>query len=338
MMRYDADFPLVTVVMPVRNEAAFIRRSLGAVLAQDYPPDRLEVLVVDGDSTDATVAIVQAVAATGGCVQVLRNPARIQARALNIALDAARGDVIVRVDGHTVIAPDYVSQCVYYLRVTGADNVGGLQRGAGLTPWGRAVAAAYRSPFGVPSRFRVGSRAGTVDTVYMGAWSRDVFERVGRFNESMAVHEDYEFNYRIRRAGGRVYLSPDIHSTYYGRQTPGELWQQFFRYGEYKTTMLHRYPASVRWRHLAAPGLVMALAAGALLAPFQRRIARGWRLLVIGYGVVNAAASLRAAAREGWDLLVRLPVVFACMHFAWGCGFWLSACRLIGASIRERRT
>lgn len=337
-MPSSAEFPLVTVIMPVRNEEAFIRRSLGAVLAQDYPPERLEVLVVDGDSTDRTAAIVGAMARMDARVRVLHNAARMQARALNLALDVAHGDVIVRVDGHTVVTPDYVSRCVAYLRQTGADNVGGPQRVMGLTPWGRAVAAAHRSPFAIPSRFRVGSHAGYVDTVYMGAWPRDVFERVGRFDESVGVHEDYELNHRIRRAGGRVFLTPDIRSTYYGRQTPAGLWRQFFRYGASKAIMLRRFPASVRLRHVAAPGLVLALTAGLVLAPVVRGTRRVWRLALLSYGAANAAASVHAAARNGWDVLARLPFVFTCMHVAWGCGFWSSVCRMLGASIRERRT
>ena len=335
-MPIDSESPLVTVIMPVRNEEVFIRWSLGAVLGQDYPPDRLEVLVVDGDSTDRTAAIVQAMAQTDARVRLLHNPARMQARALNLALDVARGDVIVRVDGHTIITPDYVSRCVTHLRQTGADNVGGPQRAVGMTLWGRAVAAAHRSSFGIPSRFRVGSHAGYVDTVYMGAWPRDVFDRVGRFDESVGVHEDYEFNYRIRRAGGRVYLTPDIRSTYYGRQTPAGLWRQFFRYGEAKAIMLRRFPASVRLRHLAAPGFVLAVATGIILAPFFRMIRRFWQLALLSYSAANAAASLRTAARDGWDVLTRLPLVFVCMHIAWGCGFWFSVCRMIGASIHER--
>ena len=145
--------------MPVYNEAAFIERSLGAVLAQLYPAQRLEVLVVDGGSTDATTALVAAIAARDKRVRLLHNPRRIQAAAMNIALDHAQGDVIVRVDGHTIIAADYVRQCVDRLRETGAQNVGGPQRFEATTPFGRAIAAAYRSPFSVPSRFTVSRRA-----------------------------------------------------------------------------------------------------------------------------------------------------------------------------------
>jgi glycosyltransferase involved in cell wall biosynthesis len=334
-MPVPESFPVVTVVMPVFNEEPFIRRSLGAVLAQDYPADRMEVFVVDGLSTDQTVLAVQSSAAGDPRVRILSNPGRIQAQAMNAALDAARGDVIIRVDGHTIITPDYVSCCVYHLQATGAENVGGPQRAAGTTPMGRAIAAAYRSPFSVPSRFTVSQHAEYVDTVYMGAWPRRVFERVGRFDGTLAANEDYEFNHRIRKAGGRIYLSPDIRSEYYGRQTLGALWQQFFRYGGWKFKVLVKHPMSTRLRHLAAPAFVAALAGGALMAPLSRRIARLWMFVLVTYSAASLAASIRAA-REGWGLLLRLPLVFGCIHLAWGCGFWAGALRWIW-QMRERQ-
>jgi len=311
--------------MPVYNEAAFIERSLGAVLAQDYPVERLEVLVVDGGSTDATIALVAALAADAPHVRLLKNPGRIQARAMNVALDHAQGDIIVRVDGHTLIEPDYVSRCVDHLRVTVAQNVGGPQRFAATTTLGRAIAAAYRSPFSVPSRFTISQRAEFVDTVYLGAWPRDVFAQVGRFDETLAVNEDYELNYRIRRAGGRIFLTPDIRSSYYGRQTLRALWRQFFRYGAWKCRVLAQHPRSLRLRHIVAPGFVAALAGGALAGAVARPARRLWAAIIGSYLLANGLASLRQASREGWTLLPRLPLVFACMHLAWGSGFWRSA-------------
>lgn len=322
--------PFVSVIMPVRNESALIRRALDAVLAQEYPC--FEVLVIDGRSTDDTAAIVERVAAADLRVRLLPNPGISQSAAMNIGLRAAHGEVIVRVDGHTILAPDYVSRCVYYLRKTGADNVGGPQRFVGVTPAGRAIAAAYRSPFGVPSRFTSGGRAGFVDTVYLGAWPRGVLERVGRFDESLAANEDYELNVRIRKAGGRVYLAPDIRSDYYGRQTFGALWRQFFHYGGWKFHVVAKHPTSIRPRHTAAPAFVAALVLGALAAPFSRRIARLWRMALVTYGAANGAASIYAAKGDS-DALLRLPAVFAGMHLAWGIGFWRAALAWIAAKL-----
>lgn len=313
--------PFVSVIMPVYNEAPFIRRALEAVLTQDYPPACVEVLVVDGRSTDGTRQIVGEIIQADDRVRLMDNPGRIQARALNLGLEAARGDVIVRVDGHTLVAPDYITRCVVHLRATGADQVGGPLRFVGLTPTGRAIAAAHRSPFCVPSRYRVSRQPAYTDIVYLGAWPRAVFERVGRFNEALAINEDYEFSYRIRRAGGRVFLTPDIRSDYYGRQTLGALWRQFYHYGRWKLRMLARYPASIRPRQVVAPAFVAALLGGALFAPWSRGMRRLWLATVMGYGAANLLASARQAAQEGWALLPRLPFVFACVHVSWGSGF-----------------
>jgi succinoglycan biosynthesis protein ExoA len=311
--------------MPVRNEAEIIQRALGAVLAQDYPAACIEVLVVDGLSTDQTLTLAQSAADGDPRVKVLANPGRIQSCGINVGLRAARGDVIVRVDGHTIIARDYLSRCVHHLRETGAECVGGPLRFAGITPTGKAIASAYRSPFCVPSRYRISRRAEYADTVYLGAWPRRVFDQIGGFDEALAINEDYEFSYRIRRAGGRIFLTPDIYSDYYGRQTFGALWRQFFHYGRWKFRMLARYPDSVRPRQVIAPVAVAALTGGALLAPLNRWIARLWALVVISYGIANLAASLKQAARDGYDRLFRLPAVFACVHLGWGSGFLIEA-------------
>lgn len=337
MQSEHAPPPFVSVIMPVRDEAAFIRHALDAVLAQDYPVERMEVLVVDGRSTDRTRDLVREIAGHVPRVHVLDNPGVIQAQALNIGLAAARGEVIVRVDGHTIIAPDYVRQCVRSLQDTGADTVGGPLRSVGITPLGRAIAVAYRSPFGVPSRYRISHRAEIVDQVYLGAWPREVFERVGTFDPALAVNEDYEHNYRIRKAGGRVFLTPAILSAYYGRQTLSELWRQYVRYGRGKLRVIAKYPASTRLRHLVAPLFVLVLIAGGVLALFSARIAQLWGAVVFAYGIANGAASLRQARRARGGVLFRLPFVFAVMHIAWGAGFWIELTHLLWLRIVRRQ-
>lgn len=319
----EHDLPRVSVIMPVRNEADFIRHSLGAVLAQDYPADWLEILVVDGESEDDTAVLVQEMAARDSRVRLLNNPDRIQSQALNRGLAAARGNIIVRVDGRAIIAPDYVRQCVHYLHATGAANVGGPLRSMGLTRLGRAIAVGYRSPFGVPSRYRISQHAEYVDQVYMGAWPREVFEQVGGFDPQLAINEDYEHNYRIRKAGGRVYLTPDIRSVYYGRQTLTDLGQQYLQYGRGKLRVVLKYPASTRPRHLVAPLFVAVLLVGTLLAPFNWLAAWLLRGTVLSYAVVNGAASWRESRRVAACPLGWLPAVFAVMHIGWGSGFWL---------------
>ncbi|MFN8377851.1 MAG: glycosyltransferase family 2 protein [Anaerolineae bacterium] len=332
--------PLVSILMPVRNETAFIARSLGAVLAQDYPVDRIEILVADGESDDGTPDFIRSLPG-GERVRIVPNPGRIQAAGLNLLIREARGDVLVRVDGHTLIAPDYVRACVDALRETGAWNVGGPMLPEGTTPMGKAIAAAGRSPFAVPSAFHVSQSATWTDTVYLGAWPRWVFERVGGYNEQVGVNEDYELNVRIRQAGGGIYLTPAIRSTYYGRQTLPELARQYRRYGQSKVRTLAAHPGSLRPRQLAAPVLVAALALGGMLAWISRPIRILFGLLVLAYATANLLASVHVASRSGWALLPRLPAIFATMHLSWGVGFWAGLGNALAARIRHaavRRT
>ena len=204
--------PYVSVIVPVRNEQRYLRRCLDAVLAQDYPTDRLEIFVVDGCSTDGSRAIVADLARVHPHLKLLDNPARGIPQALNIGILAARGSIIVRVDGHAVVDRDYIRSCVRTLTSTGADNVGGPMRSKGLGFWGQAIARAMASPFGRPASFHHATTPRDVDTVFLGAFRRETLGRVGLFDESIFCNEDYELNYRIRRAGGRVHFTPEIRS------------------------------------------------------------------------------------------------------------------------------
>ncbi|MDL1901223.1 glycosyltransferase family 2 protein [Anaerolineae bacterium CFX9] len=263
----------VSIILPIRNEAAFIAECLGAVLAQDYPPDKLEILIADGMSDDNTLDIIRSLPGAER-VTIIPNPDRIQAAGLNRAIEQATGDIIVRVDGHAVIAPDYVRMCVKTLRITGADNVGGAMNPVGITPMGKAIAAAGKSSFAVPTAFHVSQTPQYTDTVYLGAWPRTVFERVGRYRLDVGVNEDYELNFRIRASGGKIFYTPEIRSLYYGRQTLSALWKQYFRYGTSKVKTLRKHPASLRPRQLVAPVFVAGLIGGAVLGHCG---CSGWR-------------------------------------------------------------
>jgi glycosyltransferase involved in cell wall biosynthesis len=319
--------PFVTVIMPVRNEEAFIARSLGAVLRQRYPADRLETLVADGQSDDRTREIIASLPGAER-VRVIENPQRRQAFGLNLALRQARGEIIVRVDGHTIIAPDYVRQCVRALEQSGAVNVGGRMEPRGETPMGCAIAAAGGSRFGVPTAFHVSDTPQFTDTVYMGAWRREALLAAGGFDERLRINEDYELNYRLRRAGGRIYLTPAIRSTYFGRQTLMALARQYFAYGMGRTTTLKLHPDSLKPRQLVAPTFVFALLFGGALATLNGAARVVWAAMLALYALVNLSSSARVArrsGRDGWRLLPRLPLVFATMHVAWGLGFWKGA-------------
>ncbi len=319
--------------MPIRNEEAFIARSLGAVLEQDYPAERMQVIVADGMSDDATRAVVGQLAAAhpGHTVEIVDNPGQIVPTGFNAALERARGDVIVRVDGHTIIDPDYVAQCVSALAESGADNVGGRMDAVSNSPVGEAIALATSSPFGVGnSQFHYAEGQHWVDSVYMGAWPREVFERVGRFDPEMVRNQDDEFNYRLSSSGGRILLTDRIRSRYYSRSSLRALLRQYRQYGHWKVRVLQKHPRQMSARQFAPPALVAGLAGGALLAPFSRPVRRLWALLVAVYAVANLGASLSIARRSELRYMRFLPIVFGALHLGYGAGF-------LGGLVRFRK-
>jgi len=316
--------PFVTLIMPIRNEAGFIASSLSAVLEQDYPHDRMEVLIADGMSTDETRHVIACLAKAypGIRVTVLDNPGKIVPTGMNAALACAQGEIIVRVDGHTIVAPDYVRECIAALERTGASNVGGRMDPVSEGRFGQATALATSSPFGVGgARFHYSDREESVDTVYMGAWPRDVFHRIGFFDEELVRNQDDELNYRLRSQGGKILLSPLIKSRYYNRSTNHALWRQYLQYGYWKVRVMQKHPPQMRPRQFVPPLFVSALLIPLLTAPFFA-IGKWIFLLVAGcYVIANLAASVVVARKSSWRLLPLLPSTFVILHVAYGFGF-----------------
>ena len=332
--------PFVSVVMPIRNEARYISGSLGSVLAQDYPSDRMEVIVVDGMSDDNTRVFVQqlaerAKAQGGSSVTLLDNPSRIVPPAMNIGIRHSRGDVIVRVDGHTILEHDYVRQCVLKLQQSNADNVGGLMRAIGDNYLAKAIAVATSTPFGIGnSSFHYANAEKVVDTVYMGAFRRDTLFRVGLFNEAMVRHQDYELNYRIRKHGGTILLSPSIRSHYYVRNSLRKLWKQYYQYGCWKGILLRNHPDSLRWRHAIPPLFVMSLLASVLLT-VALPLAWWCLALIIGSYLGFLAIATLVTSKATHILYVPvLPIIFAALHLSYGLGIWRG---LLSNKTLERR-
>jgi glycosyltransferase involved in cell wall biosynthesis len=328
--------PFVSVIMPVRNEAASIRASLEAVLAQDYPRDRLEILVADGLSDDGTREQIERVAARDGRVKLVDNPGRIVSTGLNAAISAAAGAVILRMDGHTLYAPDYVSECVKALRESGAENVGGPWRASGKGYVGTAIALAFQSPLASGgARSHAVQYTGFVDSVYLGCWRRDLFERIGGFDEELVRNQDDEHNLRLSRAGGRIWQTPAIRSWYVPRSSISALFRQYAQYGYWKVRVIqkHRIPASLR--HLAPGAFVALVAALAVLVPFvpvARWAAAGLLLSYLLALLAGAIVTCRNA--HAWRALPVLPPVFAAYHFGYGCGF---LCGVFDFLVRRKR-
>lgn len=314
------DAPFVSVVIPMRNEAETIGTLLAEVLAQDYG-GCIEVLVVDGESSDGSARVVEMSAARDPRVRLLHNPRRIVPSALNIAIRAARGDIICRIDGHTRIAPDYIRTGVEALRRTGADNVGGPMRAVGGGWFGDAVATATSSRFGVGAYFHYGTEEREVDTVYLGMWPRTVFERVGLFDEELVRNQDDEFNYRLRKAGGRVVLIPAMRSWYQNRQTLITLLRQYYQYGQWKVRVLQKHPRQMSWRHFVPPCFVAgvgALAGLGIVAPLAGVVAR---VIFDVYLLAILALAVGITPRRGLTAWLATALAFASIHLAWGAGF-----------------
>lgn len=295
--------PSVTIAIPTFNEERHIETVLRAVDRQTYQPI-VEVLVVDGRSTDRTRELA------GRCerVLVLDNPKRAQAAALNIALRHARGDILVRLDGHCEPAADYVERCVDALESTGATLVGGAMTPIAGRGFQRGIAAAMRSPLGVgPARFHTGGPSGWVDTVYLGAGRTEALRALGGYAEDVGVNEDAELAYRARRARG-VWFDSSIHSTYVPRGSIPALARQFHRYGASRAATVRKHPASLAPRQLVAPLLVIAL-----LSPYRRQA-------VATYVGILYLAAVRQAARDPAAVPAMVAVLPA-MHLPWGLGF-----------------
>jgi glycosyltransferase involved in cell wall biosynthesis len=329
--------PPASVIVPCYNEAGTIGLLLEALAEQDIGRDRLEVLISDGRSEDGTRQVIQQVAHRFDdlIVRIVDNPARTIPAALNRAIEAASGDVLVRLDAHSVPARDYVRRCLEVLAATGAANVGGLweirPRGEGWIPQAIARAAAHRLGAG-DARYRIRGVPGPVDTVPFGAFRRDWVRRAGPFDEKLLANEDYEFNYRLRQAGGVVWFDPSIHSTYYARGSLAELWRQYARYGYWKARMLLLHPRSLRWRQ-ALPALfvlvtVIGLAAALWWPPARLLLGIEWG----GYALVLlAAAAVDAARSRALRMVVGLPAAWVTMHIAWGTAFWWGFLKGLGA-------
>jgi succinoglycan biosynthesis protein ExoA len=313
----------ISILIPVRNEAKYIRACLESIYAQDYPHrDQMEIIIAGGTSTDNTRTIVESIPNPGIPLYWVNNPAQIVPTGLNLAIQRAAGAIIIRIDGHTTIASDYVSQCVEALQRTGADNAGGRMDAIGNTPFGETVAAATSTPFGVGgSRFHYSDQEEWVDSVYLGAWRREVFEKIGLFDEELVRDQDDEFNYRLREYGGKILLSPKIKSIYTVRSSPKALWRQYYQYGCWKVRVLQKHPRQMSPRHFVPPAFTAALIGSVLLTLM---LSSGWILLTLvagSYLFANLSSSILTAGRKGWKHLPLLPITFAILHLSYGTGF-----------------
>jgi len=327
--------PCVSIIVPCYNEELSIGMVLEAIYLQTFPRSEIEVLLCDGISEDGTRDQVD-----NFCkmhpdldVRILDNQKRIIPAALNIGINAARGAYIVRLDGHSIPNKDYVERCVNGLKSGLGENIGGIWniQAGGTSCLARSIAEAAAHPLGVgDARYRFGAITGEVDTVPFGSYQRCLFDQIGLFDESLLTNEDYELNVRIRQNGGKVWMDPDIQTTYIARTSLKELSRQYFRYGFWKARMLVRYPSTLKWRQALPPLFVLGIVTLLLLSPFFQlaRISLAGLLalyiLVLLLGAFPIALKNRSICQLGG-----ISLAIASMHFTWGSGFLWSLLSLL---------
>ena len=316
------DSPFITVIMPIRNEADFIERAISSVLDNDYPAKQMEILAVDGMSDDGTREIVARLSKADSRVMMLDNPKRIASAAMNIGLKAARGDLFIRVDGHVEIPPDFIAASIRCLHEhPQAWVAGGYIKTVADSFTGRAIASAMRSSIGVGnSRFRLGDYEGWVDTLAFGTHHMWIIDKVGYFDEELVRNQDDEFNLRIILAGGKIWMSKSIQSTYFSRGSLGKLWKQYFQYGFWRIRTLQKHKRPASFRQLVPLLFVLSLLLPGLAGFFWKPL---WILLAIEavlYLLGLVIGALDVGLKSGWRYAPLAPAVFAILHFAYGLG------------------
>jgi len=318
--------PLVSVVVPVRNEARFIATLIDAICTQDYPRDKLEVIVADGQSSDGTKAILKGLQDRYPQLIVIDNPRRIVSTGLNLAIARARGDIVVRIDGHAVIATDFLRQNVALLAEhPEAWSVGGPIRHAATTTLGRATAVAMSHPLGVGNaRHRYPHYEGYTEGAQFPAIRRWVFDRIGMFDEALVRNQDDEFNYRIRRAGGKVYVSPRVRYHYFVRSQLSQLFKQYFQYGYWRIPVIQKHGRPTTVRQMAPTLFYAACIVLAVVGAWSREPAVAFGLPG-AYAIALLIAAATSIPAHGVRVSACVPFAIATLQagYAWGLGYGL---------------
>ncbi|RYJ22499.1 dolichol-phosphate mannosyltransferase [Streptomyces sp. L-9-10] len=331
--------PAVSVIMPVLNEERHLRNSVRHILEQEYDGE-MEVVIALGPSTDRTDEIAaelvrETASHERARVKTVPNPTGRTPAALNAAIKASRHPVVVRVDGHGMLSPNYIATAVRLLEETGAQNVGGIMHAEGENDWENAVAAAMTSKIGVGNAaFHTGGEAGPAETVYLGVFRREALERQGGYNEEFIRAQDWELNFRIRESGGAIWFSPELRVQYRPRPSVRALAKQYKDYGRWRHVVARYHSGSINLRYLAPPTAVCAIAAGIVVGA----VLTPWGLVVpAGYLAAIAAGSIPAGKGLSLKARLRIPVALATMHMSWGYGFLTSPRSLAKKVIASRR-
>ncbi|CAB4679579.1 unannotated protein [freshwater metagenome] len=311
--------PAVSVVLPVLNEELHLANAVQSILSQDYA-GTLEIILALGPSKDKTNEIAERLALADKRILLVNNPSGRTAAGLNLALNKSSNPVIVRVDAHAEIQRNYISLAIEVMKSSGAVNVGGIMGAQGVSSFEKAVARAMRSPFGVgASRFHTGGDSGYVDTVYLGVFLRAAVIAVGGFDERFIRAQDWELNFRLRQAGGKIFFDPRLHVTYRPRSTVKALAKQYFEYGRWRRVVSRRHKGTINYRYLAPPFSLVAALASIVLAVTLNNL---FIIPAAIYGIFLILASLLIG--KGIIERILLPIVLFTMQMSWGLGFLTS--------------
>lgn len=317
----DHRAPRVSIVIPCRNERKYIENCLLSVLEQDNPRGGMEIILVDGMSEDGTRDVIDRASRADTRVRMVDNPAQVTPAGLNLGIRAAQGEIIVRMDAHSEYARDYVSKCVEALATSGADNVGGPPRVKAEGYVQRAIGAAFHSPFSTGGAgFHCPDFEGEVDTIHFGCWEKSKLLEIGLFDEELIRNQDDELNFRIKRAGGRLWQSTDIVSWYRPRSSLSGLFRQYLEYGYWKARVMQKHSRPASWRHVIPVLFILGLTTGWLAGFIHPVFWTAYAAVAATYLAATGVFSLACAARAGWDLLPIVPIVFWVFHFSYGVG------------------
>ena len=310
----------LSVIVPIDNEERFIEACVASLLAQDFPQEEMELLLVDGASTDRTPELLEKLAKEHpSVIRVLQNPKRIQSAAMNLGAKAARGTYLIRVDAHADYPPNYFSRCVSLMEETGAQNVGCIWNTQGKTPKAQMIAMMLTSPFGVGgAAFRTGGKSGWVDTVPFGTFRKDYYESIGGFDERLARSEDNEINYRIRKNGGKIYMTDEMAVTYYCRETVSALGRMAFANGKWNVIAAKLCPGSMSLKYFVPLAFVLSL----IVMPFLCLLHPVFCWLFAAELVLYLGLSLYFALQKTHEVkkLLRLWLLFPAFHIPYGLG------------------
>ncbi len=306
--------PSISIIITCRNEEKFISRCLDSILSQDYPKDKLEVLIVDGASQDRTRDIVREYIRECSNMRIIDNRNKIASYGFNIGVKASVGENVAWISAHSAYPTDYFTKCVEYLEKTGVDNVGGICKHLGRGFVGQAIALAQGCKFGLGgARFRTATKEQYVDTVFPGFWPRKTFEKYGYLNEKLVRNQDIEFNSRIRKGGGKIFFTPKIVSFYYCRSNLKDLWIQNFRNGFWNIETTKIAPGSLSFRHF-----IPLLFVTSLLTTWM--ILNLWAAIIISYFLCSLYFSIKIALVNGVKYFFVTPFIFLTLHLSYGFG------------------